>query len=233
MKTLKSRVKSIIPQWFNQGYVRKPGCGRKRVNPQAVTELEQWILIETKKGGKKITRDQIKSKALDIFNTDTFKASKMWMDKFLSEYDIKFKVQSILQEQGCLSKLQEVKFKQEQKSRHEKESESLETKRLIKKESQEQIKTDLNVKQGFEEKVYVEDFFLDQDPANFFSDSFEIQSRQNLSNLFQNQNFQETAIKRFLQDTLQYIYYIYIRQFQQYIQHLDHNARDKNLLQDQ
>ncbi|CAD8057567.1 unnamed protein product [Paramecium sonneborni] len=194
-----------LKRWFNQGYVRKSGCGRKRVNPQAVAELEKWILCETKKEGKKITRDQIKSKALEIFNSDTFKASKMWMDKFLSEYDIKFKVQTILQEQGCLSKLQEVKFKQEQQSRREKESESLETKRLIKKESQEQIKTDLNVKQVFEEKVYVEDFFLDQVPANYFSDSYEIQSGQNQVEL---QQFSEQFIPKleFLGDNYEDIF---------------------------
>ncbi|CAD8055399.1 unnamed protein product [Paramecium sonneborni] len=194
-----------LKRWFNQGYVRKSGCGRKRVNPQAVAELEKWILSETKKEGKKITRDQIKSKALEIFNSDTFKASKMWMDKFLSEYDIKFKVQTILEEQGCLSKLQEVKFKQELQLRREKGTESLETNRLIKKESQEQIKTDLNVKQIFEEKVYVEDFFLDQDEANFFPDSFDIQSRNNQVEL---QQFSEQLIPKleFLGDSYEEIY---------------------------
>ncbi|CAD8140740.1 unnamed protein product [Paramecium pentaurelia] len=201
-----------LKRWFNQGYVRKQGCGRKRVNPQAVAELEQWILTETKKGGRKITRDFIKSKALEIFNSDTFKASKMWMDKFLSEYDIKFKVQTILQEHGCLSKLQEVKFKQEQKSRREKESESLETKRLVKNESQEQIQTDLNVKQGLEEKVYVEDFFLDQDAINLFSDSYEIQSRQNQVEL---QQFSEQFIPKltFLGDSYEDIYIGYYIQY--------------------
>lgn len=54
------------------------------MNPEAVENLEEWILSETKNAGRKITRNQIKAKALQIFNSDTFKASKMWMDKFLN-----------------------------------------------------------------------------------------------------------------------------------------------------
>ena len=35
--------------------------------------------------GKKISRNQIKEEAIRIFNIESFRASKAWMDKFIKE----------------------------------------------------------------------------------------------------------------------------------------------------
>ncbi|CAD8060450.1 unnamed protein product [Paramecium sonneborni] len=144
-----------LRRWFNEGYMRKGGCGRKKINPQGVMRLEEWILEETKKYGKKISRNQIKEQAIRIFNIQSFKASKVWMDKFIKEQNLKYKIQTILFEKGQLSKQsQEIKHKQFEDNQKEKNFESS-TKKQIKGLKLEKIK--LNQLERNQDQLNVQD----------------------------------------------------------------------------
>lgn len=36
-----------LRRWFREGVLRKPGCGRKKLNETAEKELAEWIINES------------------------------------------------------------------------------------------------------------------------------------------------------------------------------------------
>ncbi|CAD8151920.1 unnamed protein product [Paramecium pentaurelia] len=177
-----------LRRWYNQGYMRKGGCGRKKINPQGVIRLEEWILEETRKQGRKISRNQIKEQAIKIFNIESFKASKAWMDKFIKEQNLKFKIKQILLENCLLSKCQIIKHKQIQNNLKEKKFERSSTKKQQKRIKLEQLKTKYIM--GNLDQIIVQDFQIGQkqntiklennnkEDDMYFTASFEQEARQ-------------------------------------------------------
>ncbi|CAD8052417.1 unnamed protein product [Paramecium primaurelia] len=177
-----------LRRWFNQGYMRKGGCGRKKINPQGVIRLEEWILEETRKQGRKISRNQIKEQAIKIFNIESFKASKAWMDKFIKEQNLKFKIKQILLENGLLSKCQIIKHKQIQNNLKEKKFVRSSTKKQQKRIKLEQLNTKYIM--GNLDQIIVQDIQIGQkqnkiklennnkEDDMYFTASFEQEARQ-------------------------------------------------------
>ena len=67
------------------------GGGRKTLDPKMEDRLVEWIRQEQKKTNQLLTRSQIKKKAKEISNVNSFKASKGWLDKFRRRHGIEFR----------------------------------------------------------------------------------------------------------------------------------------------
>ena len=81
-----------LKRWKKFGTERKKGCGRKKLNPEAEQQLIDWALDIVRKTGKKISRQQLQKKALDLFQDKRFCASKGFLDKFVRCNQLKDKM---------------------------------------------------------------------------------------------------------------------------------------------
>lgn len=99
-----------LRRWVNAGILRKPGCGRKKMNIQAEQQLSQWVIEQSVQLGKRISRTRMKEHAIELFADPHFKASKAWQDQFIRDFDIKFKVYEALNKIGALNALQISKY---------------------------------------------------------------------------------------------------------------------------
>ncbi|CAD8060438.1 unnamed protein product [Paramecium sonneborni] len=97
-------------------------------------KLENWILGKTRKEERKLNRDEIKQKAQELINEESFIASRGWIKQFIQNNDIDFKVREILFENGILSEQQAQKFQQEKAKR--KESNNNDNQETISKQEQ-------------------------------------------------------------------------------------------------
>ncbi|CAK67453.1 unnamed protein product (macronuclear) [Paramecium tetraurelia] len=178
-----------LRRWFNQGYMRKGGCGRKKINPEGIIRLEEWILDETRKLGKKISRNQIKEQAIKIFNIESFKASKAWMDKFIKEQNLKLKIRQILLEKGVLSKCQVQKHKQFQDSLKEKECERSTTKKQLKRIKLEEMKA--KYIKGKLDQLLTQDFEIGQNLIK--QDTIKIDNNNKEDDMYFTASFEQEA----------------------------------------
>ena len=90
-RLLKVSIKNI-KRWIESGAIRKKGGGRKTKDPEMEQELHNWI-NETCSKGVKLSKLQIKKKAIEISrHKQVFKASKGWLEKFLTRYGLKTKL---------------------------------------------------------------------------------------------------------------------------------------------
>ncbi|CAK89168.1 unnamed protein product (macronuclear) [Paramecium tetraurelia] len=102
-----------LRRWYREGVQRKPGCGRKKLNETAEKELALWIINESINQGKRIRRNVLKEKAIELFKDPQFKASKAWQDEFIKTHDIKFLVNKELYNRGMLNSLQAQKLEEQ------------------------------------------------------------------------------------------------------------------------
>ncbi|CAD8181630.1 unnamed protein product [Paramecium octaurelia] len=108
-----------LRRWYREGVQRKPGCGRKKLNETAEKELALWIINESINQGKRIRRNVLKEKAIELFKDPQFKASKAWQDEFIKTHDIKFLVNKELYNRGMLNSLQAQKLEEQQNIREQ------------------------------------------------------------------------------------------------------------------
>jgi hypothetical protein len=80
--TLKIPEKNI-KRWMKNGPERKPGAGRKMMDPKMEENLKIWIKNKLDSCGSFPDPLEIKKKAKEFTTVNKFKASKGWCDKFL------------------------------------------------------------------------------------------------------------------------------------------------------
>lgn len=72
------------------GTERKKGGGRKLLDAALERNLYEWILQQMRETKDKVSRSQIREKALQLSAfKGRFKASKGWTDKFIRKYNLK------------------------------------------------------------------------------------------------------------------------------------------------
>lgn len=88
-KMLSVPIKNLR-RWAVMGTQRRIGGGRKLMDAQMEANLYQWILNEMKVKQRKVSRSEIRKKALELSQyQDRFKASKGWTDKFVRKNGLK------------------------------------------------------------------------------------------------------------------------------------------------
>jgi hypothetical protein len=79
-----------LKRWTIVGTDRKRGGGRKQLDVEMEGKLYHWILEQMRVNQSKVTRTQIRTKALELTNhKGIFKASKGWTDKFIRKHNLK------------------------------------------------------------------------------------------------------------------------------------------------
>ncbi|CAK65976.1 unnamed protein product (macronuclear) [Paramecium tetraurelia] len=103
-----------LKRWLQSGTERKKGCGRKKLNPYAEKQLIEWVIERVQQTGKKISRQELRGKALELFKNQHFCASKGFLDKFVKSYQLKHRMKEILQSIGKLNNKNSSSKKQKQ-----------------------------------------------------------------------------------------------------------------------
>ncbi|CAD8142796.1 unnamed protein product [Paramecium pentaurelia] len=101
-QTVGTTIKNL-KRWLQCGTERKKGCGRKKLNPYAEKQLIEWVIEKVQQTGKKISRQELRCKALELFKNNDFCASKGFLDKFVKSYQLKHRMKEILQSIGKLN----------------------------------------------------------------------------------------------------------------------------------
>ncbi|CAD8067565.1 unnamed protein product [Paramecium sonneborni] len=101
-QTFGTTIKNL-KRWLRCGTERKKGCGRKKLNPYAEKQLIEWVIEKVQRTGKKISRQELRCKALELFKNQHFCASKGFLDKFVKSYQLKNKMNDILKSIGKLN----------------------------------------------------------------------------------------------------------------------------------
>ncbi|CAD8057490.1 unnamed protein product [Paramecium primaurelia] len=102
-----------LKRWQRCGTERKKGCGRKKLNPYAEKQLIEWVIQRVHQIRRKISRQELKCKALELFKNQNFCASKGYLDKFVKSYQLKQRMNDILKSIGKL-KIKNFSKKQQQ-----------------------------------------------------------------------------------------------------------------------
>ncbi|CAK73462.1 unnamed protein product (macronuclear) [Paramecium tetraurelia] len=92
-----------LKRWKRCGTERKKGCGRKKLNPHAEKQLIEWVIQRVHSTGRKISRQELRCKALQLFKNQHFCASKGYLDKFVKSYQLKQRMNEILKSIGKLN----------------------------------------------------------------------------------------------------------------------------------
>ncbi|MCQ2817770.1 MAG: DNA-binding domain-containing protein [archaeon] len=77
-----------LKRWRIGGFIRKKGCGRKIKDPIMEQKLLEWYNEATRQHIYP-TSKMIRAKALELTSDKTFIASKGWLEKFKSKYNLK------------------------------------------------------------------------------------------------------------------------------------------------
>ncbi|CAD8151102.1 unnamed protein product [Paramecium octaurelia] len=92
-----------LKRWKRCGTDRKKGCGRKKLNPHAEKQLIEWVIQRVHSTGRKISRQELRCRALELFENQHFCASKGFLDKFVKSYQLKQMMNDILKSNGKLN----------------------------------------------------------------------------------------------------------------------------------
>ncbi|CAD8063651.1 unnamed protein product [Paramecium sonneborni] len=133
-----------LKRWLRCGTERKKGCGRKKLNPYAEKQLIDWVIEKVQQTGKKISRQELRGKALELFKNQHFCASKGFLDKFVKSYQLKNRMNEILKRIG---KLNTKNFYKKSKQIQTKIEEELQVETVKKEEEIEEVKIEnINLK---------------------------------------------------------------------------------------